>query len=183
MCLHEPAGERSSRSSRVGKCGVRSPCCLEEIGNALCGFRLAVSKRAAAGQPCPIPCPITSLVPAPFPNASPWPWPGIFITAPSHVFCSGSRLPLEVPAGAVVFHVTIVSLTFSRHLSHHLHLLFRHLPPLCLSVGFLHLFLLGDLSPAPQTPPAAGWAGPGGSAVKQHQDVNKNKHREKCQTW
>ncbi|XP_071670695.1 rho GTPase-activating protein 26 isoform X4 [Patagioenas fasciata] len=47
MRLHEPVGARSSRSSRMGKCGVRSPCCLEEIGNTLCGFRLAVNLSAA----------------------------------------------------------------------------------------------------------------------------------------
>lgn len=89
-----------------------------------------------------------------------------------------------MPAGAVVFHFITASLKFSRHLSRHLVLA---LPAHPTSVFECWVFTLGFIrSPCllpPELPAAAGWDGLGGSAIEQHQDVNKNKHRAKCQTW
>lgn len=63
-----------------------------------------------------------------------------------HIVRLCSWLPVEVPAGAVIFHFITMSLMFSRHLSCCLCLLFGCIPPLCWSGEHLHLVLLGALA-------------------------------------
>lgn len=112
-----------------------------------------------------------------------------------HIAHSCSGLPVEMPARMVIFHFITMSLMFSRHLSCCLCLLFGCIPPLYWCGEYLRWIFLGDLAcshlsshcsdawlPAWQTLGLQVGMGQGSSAIKQHQDVNKNKHREKCQT-
>lgn len=112
------------------------------FGNSSQGLGCGGRALGAEGQLCS--AGLTSLSePALCPN--PWPaWAtGIVTAASSHC------VPVEMPAGAVIFHFITMSLMFSRHLSCCPCLLFGCIPPLCWSGGYLRLILFGARACSP----------------------------------